>query len=164
MKCPECGFLDDKVLETRIQKDGQIIRRRRECLQCKSRFSTQENLMSSLPYVVKKDGRRETFNKEKILSGIQKACQKRPVSSAQIEQIAQRVSKTCLDTYEKEVPTVYIGQLLMQELKNLDDVAYVRFASVYRTFKDVNEFVQTLEINTDDSENFTTEQINHEHH
>jgi transcriptional repressor NrdR len=145
MKCPECGYTDDRVLDTRVQKDGLVIRRRRECLQCKSRFSTQEVLMHNMPMVIKKDGRREAYNREKIFGGLSAACQKRPVPQAQIEQIVSRVTKTVLESYDKEVPTTYIGQLLMEELKKLDDVAYVRFASVYKTFKDVNEFVKTLE-------------------
>jgi transcriptional repressor NrdR len=144
MKCPYCGHTNDRVLDTRIQKGGEIIRRRRECLKCKGRFSTQENLMQFYPLVVKKDGRREPFSREKILNGLQAACQKRAVSLAQMEQTVERVIHWVLNRCEKEVPSSLIGQKIMIELRHLDDVAYVRFASVYRTFKDVNEFVETL--------------------
>lgn len=149
MKCPYCGFTNDRVLDTRIQKDGELIRRRRECVQCKGRFSTQESLMHFYPLVVKKDGRREPFSKAKILGGLQAACQKRNVSLAQMEQIVERVSKWVLNRCEKEVASTAIGQKIMFELKDLDDVAYVRFASVYRTFKDVSEFMATLEMEKD---------------
>ncbi len=145
MKCPFCNHAEDKVLDTRISRDGSLIRRRRECLLCKARFTTQESLMIQYPYVIKKDGRREEYNKEKILRGLQAATQKRPISFAQLEGIVERISQWILNKSEKEVATTLIGQKVMLELKKLDDVAYVRFASVYRTFKDVQEFVETLE-------------------
>lgn len=145
MKCPYCGHSEDRVLDTREQKEGEVIRRRRECLNCKSRFSTVELLSLSYPYVVKKDGRREPFSKEKILKGVQAACQKRPVSLAQLEGIVERISNWALARGEKEISASVIGQKVMRELRTLDDVAYVRFASVYRTFQDVQEFVETLE-------------------
>lgn len=145
MKCPYCGHSEDRVLDTREQKEGEVIRRRRECLQCKSRFSTVESLSLSFPFVVKKDGRREPFAKEKVLKGLQAACQKRPVSLAQIEAIVERISNWALARGEKELNSALVGQKLMRELRQLDDVAYVRFASVYRTFQDVQEFVETLE-------------------
>lgn len=145
MKCPFCGHNEDRVLDTREQKDGDSIRRRRECLECKSRFSTTESLSLVFPYIIKKDGRREPFVREKVLKGVQAACQKRPISLAQIEALADRVSAWLLNRVEKEIPARLIGQKVMRELRSLDDVAYVRFASVYRTFKDVQEFVESLE-------------------
>ncbi len=144
MKCPHCQYLENRVLDTRIQKEGEI-RRRRECIQCKGRFSTIESLVITYPHVIKKDGRREPFSKEKIHKGIQYACQKRPVSLAQIEHLVEKISKAVQNTLKKEVPATYIGTMLMDELKELDDVAYVRFASVYKTFKDVHEFVKSID-------------------
>jgi transcriptional repressor NrdR len=144
MKCPYCSHSDDRVLDTRVQKDGAI-RRRRECLECKSRFSTMETLMVNFPYIIKKDGRREPFSKEKILHGLQAACQKRPVSLAQTEAIVERIASWVISRGENETSARLIGLRVMAELKQLDDVAYIRFASVYRTFKDVQEFVDTLE-------------------
>jgi transcriptional repressor NrdR len=145
MKCPYCGHSEDRVLDTRVQKDGELIRRRRECLDCKSRFTTVESLLVSYPMVIKKDGRREPFTKEKILKGVQAAAQKRPISTAQVEALVDRISTWALSHNDKEIPTQIIGRKVMNELKRLDDVAYVRFASVYRTFKDLQEFVETLE-------------------
>jgi transcriptional repressor NrdR len=144
MKCPFCGHAEDKVLDTRVQKDSGI-RRRRECLSCKSRYSTLETVMLSYPFVIKKDGRREPFNKEKILRGIQAACQKRPVSLAQLEGVVERISSWVITRGEGEIAARVIGRRMMAELKQLDDVAYIRFASVYRSFKDVQEFVEKLE-------------------
>lgn len=144
MKCPFCGHSEDKVLDTRVQKDGGI-RRRRECLSCKSRYSTLETVMLSYPFIIKKDGRREPFNKEKLLRGMQAACQKRPVSLAQLESTVERIASWLITRGEGEVAAKVIGRRVMAELKQLDDVAYVRFASVYRNFKDVQEFVEKLE-------------------
>jgi transcriptional repressor NrdR len=144
MKCPFCGHADDRVLDTRVQKDGSI-RRRRECLECKARFSTVETIMIALPYIIKKDGRREPFSKEKILKGLSAATQKRPVSVAQIDAVVERIAAWIVNRGESEVSSRLLGKKVMAELKQLDDVAYVRFASVYRTFKDVQEFVETLE-------------------
>lgn len=144
MKCPFCGHSEDKVLDTRIQKDGGI-RRRRECLSCKSRYSTIETVMLSYPYIIKKDGRREPYNKEKLLRGMQASCQKRPVSLSQLESVVERISAWLMTRGDSEVSSKLIGRRVMAELKYLDDVAYVRFASVYRTFKDVQEFVEKLE-------------------
>ncbi len=144
MKCPFCGHSEDKVLDTRVQKDGGI-RRRRECLSCKSRYSTLETVMLSYPYIIKKDGRREPYNKEKLLRGISASCQKRPVSLQQLEAVVERISSWLITRGEGEVASKVIGRRVMAELKQLDDVAYVRFASVYRTFKDVQEFVEKLE-------------------
>lgn len=147
MKCPFCGQTEDRVLDTRVQKDGGI-RRRRECLSCRGRYSTLENLLMDYPFVIKKDGRREAFSKEKIRHGLERACQKRPVSQTQIEAVAERIGAWVLGRGESEIPARLVGKKVMAELKQLDDVAYVRFASVYRTFKDVQEFVDAL----DDSE------------
>ena len=144
MRCPFCGHSDDKVLDTRVQKDGGI-RRRRECLSCKSRYSTLETVMLSYPFIIKKDGRREPFNKEKLLRGLQASCQKRPVSLTQLESAVDRISAWLMTRGDSEVSSKIIGRRVMAELKMLDDVAYVRFASVYRTFKDVQEFVEKLE-------------------
>ncbi len=144
MKCPYCSHSEDRVLDTRVQKDGST-RRRRECLECKARFSTLETLMLSFPFIIKKDGRREPFSKEKILKGLQASCQKRPVSLAQLETVVERIASWIISCGENEIPARLLGLRVMAELKQLDDVAYIRFASVYRAFKDVQEFVETLE-------------------
>ena len=144
MKCPFCGHADDRVLDTRVQKDGSI-RRRRESLECKARFSTVETIMLAYPFIIKKDGRREPFAKEKISKGLQAAVQKRPVSLAQLDAVVERISAWVINRGESEISSRLIGKKVMAELKQLDDVAYIRFASVYRTFKDVQEFVETLE-------------------
>ena len=144
MKCPFCGHSEDKVLDTRVQKDVGI-RRRRECLSCKSRYSTLETVMLNYPFVIKKDGRREPFSKEKILRGLQAACQKRPVSLAQLEHAVEKIASWVITRGEGEIASRVIGRRLMAELKQLDDVAYIRFASVYRTFKGVQDFVEKLE-------------------
>ena len=144
MKCPFCGHQDDRVLDTRVQKEGSI-RRRRECLGCKSRFTTLETLMLNFPMIIKKDGRREAFSKDKILRGLQASCQKRPVSLSQLENIVERIAAWLINRGENETAANLIGRKVMSELKQVDDVAYVRFASVYRSFKDLQEFVETLE-------------------
>jgi len=144
MKCPFCGHSEDKVLDTRVQKDGGI-RRRRECLSCKSRYSTLENVVLNYPFVIKKDGRREPFNKEKLLRGLQAACQKRPVSLGQLDAVVERIASWVITRGEGEISAKIIGRRIMAELKQLDDVAYVRFASVYKVFKDVQDFVEKLE-------------------
>lgn len=145
MKCPQCGHLENRVLDTRMQKEGDI-RRRRECMGCKLRFSTVENVLINYPYVKKKDGRREPFSKEKLRRGVQIACKKRPVSIAEIEDAVTRISRWVQSRGEKELNSQSLGQSVMQELRNLDDVAYVRFASVYKTFKDIQEFVDSLNV------------------
>ena len=152
MRCPFCGHLEDRVLETRDQRDSTIIRRRRECLKCRQRFTTIETLMLQYPMVVKKDGRREDFSKEKILKGLQAACQKRPIALSQMDNIVESVSKWALSLPEKEISSHLIGEKVMLALKAIDDVAYVRFASVYRTFQDVQEFVQSITPLADKSE------------
>lgn len=143
MKCPYCNHLQDRVLDTRIQTEGDI-RRRRECLNCKGRFTTLESVLISYPHIIKKDGRREPYNKEKLRRGIQIACKKRPVSIAQIEDIVGRISNWVQTAGEREVGAQSIGRIVVKELKKVDDVAYVRFASVYQTFRDVGEFVEAL--------------------
>jgi transcriptional repressor NrdR len=136
--------MENKVIDSRLNKDGDITRRRRECLACAERFTTYERIEKTLPYIIKRDGRREEFNRLKILDGIKKACQKRPVSIESIEGLVDRVEKYFQDLGEKEVSAVTVGEKVVRELSHLDDVAYVRFASVYRSFKDVNEFMSEL--------------------
>ena len=144
MKCPDCSDMENKVVDSRLNKEGTVIRRRRECLSCSVRFTTYEKLERSLPLVIKKDGRREEFDRDKIIHGVQKACQKRPVSIKDIEDLVDRVEQYVQELGEKEVSAVKVGEKVISEIYNLDDVAYVRFASVYRSFKDVNEFMVEL--------------------
>ena len=144
MKCPFCGHLEDKVVDSREAKDGDAIRRRRECLRCRRRFTTYEHIEDVLPVVVKKDGRREPFDRNKILGGLKKACEKRPVAMDVLEEIVSRIEKRAQESGEKEIPSSMIGGEVMRELQNLDEVAYVRFASVYREFKGINEFMDEL--------------------
>ena len=144
MRCPSCGHLEDKVVDSRETGDGQSTRRRRECLACARRFTTYERIEESLPVVVKKDGRREAFDRKKIVEGLTRACQKRPVSSAQVEALVSEVERQVQELGEKEVQSRVIGETLMRRLRDLDPVAFVRFASVYRDFKDVDQFMATL--------------------
>jgi transcriptional repressor NrdR len=145
MKCPFCGFANDKVVDSRESKEAESIRRRRECLQCGKRFTTYERI-DEIPYmVVKKDGRREKFERQKVLSGLLRACEKRPVSMARLEEIVNRTESYVVESPDRERTTREIGQLLMNELKKHDKVAYVRFASVCLDFKDVNEFLKELQ-------------------
>jgi transcriptional repressor NrdR len=144
MKCPFCGHLHDKVVDSRESKEGDAIRRRRQCLECHRRFTSYERI-DEIPYmVVKKDGRRERFDRQKVLAGLLKACEKRPVSMIQLETIADKAEVMVQDSSEREISTRTLGQMIMDELKNLDKVAYVRFASVYLDFKDVQEFMSEL--------------------
>jgi len=144
MKCPFCAHVQDKVVDSRESKDGDAIRRRRQCLKCKRRFTSYERI-DEIPYmVVKKDGRRERFDRQKVLAGVLKACEKRPVSMTQLESIADQAETMVQDSSEREVSTRVMGEMIMNELKNLDKVAYVRFASVYLDFKDVQEFMSEL--------------------
>jgi transcriptional repressor NrdR len=144
MKCPFCGHLHDKVVDSRESKEGDAIRRRRQCLACQRRFTSYERI-DEIPYmVVKKDGRRERFDRQKVLAGVLKACEKRPVSMIQLETIADKAETMVQESSEREVSTRSIGEMIMNELKNLDKVAYVRFASVYLDFKDVQEFMTEL--------------------
>ncbi len=144
MKCPFCGHLEDKVVDSREGKEGGSIRRRRECLRCRRRFTTYEHIEDVLPVVVKKDGRREAFDRNKILSGLKKACEKRPVGMDALEESVSRIEKKVQESGEKEIPSTMIGEEVMRELHTLDEVAYVRFASVYREFKDINQFMEEL--------------------
>lgn len=144
MKCPYCGHLENKVLDSRLSKELDSIKRRRECLKCGKRFTTTERVEEGLPMVVKKDGRREIFDRTKILNGLKKACEKRPVSIASLEKIVSRIEYNLLERGEREISAKDIGEMVMDELKRLDDIAYVRFASVYRQFKDINEFLEEL--------------------
>ncbi len=144
MKCPFCKVDDDRVVDSRASSDGFAIRRRRECAACDRRYTTYERIEESPLRVLKKDDRREPFDRRKILSGLMKACEKRPVSLDTLEAITKTIEERVLETFEREVPSAYIGQLVMQELKKVDQVAYVRFASVYREFKDIEEFLTEL--------------------
>ena len=144
MKCPYCAHLGDKVVDSRESKEGDVIRRRRECLECGRRFTSYERI-DEIPYmVVKKDGTRERFERQKLMAGLLKACEKRPVSVAAIEDVADRVEAMLQERAEKEIATQEIGAFVMEELKRLDKVAYVRFASVYRHFRDIGEFMSEL--------------------
>jgi len=145
MKCPFCHDLDNRVIDSRLTEDGGVIRRRRECAECEKRFTTYERVEETLPVIVKKDGRRESYDRSKVLSGLKKACEKRPVSAEQIELMTDRIQSSLQERGEKEVPSSVIGEAIMSELHKVDQVAYVRFASVYRDFKDVSEFMSELE-------------------
>ncbi len=145
MRCPYCTQIDNKVIDSRLSKDGRTIRRRRECLECSRRFTTYEKLEEVLPMVIKKDGRREPFSREKIISGIRKACQKRPVSIPRIEEFVDQLEVYFQELGKKEVDSKEIGERVITNLKDWDEVAYVRFASVYRQFRDINEFMSELE-------------------
>lgn len=144
MKCPFCGFQEDRVLDSRASRDGNEIRRRRECLKCHRRFTTRESIELSFPLVIKKDGKREAFNAEKIKNGIKKACEKRPISAEQIDEMVRKIEQAVIEYGEAEVSTKLIGETIIQELKNIDHVAYVRFASVYKEFKDATQFMEEL--------------------
>ncbi len=143
MRCPACGFQKDRVLDSRLTSDGDAIRRRRECLSCKRRFTTYEYVEPPL-VVVKKDGRREPFDREKLLRGMRKACEKRPIGIDALEKIVENVESELTATGKSEVTSQAVGELVMEALRNLDGVAYVRFASVYRSFKDSKEFMEEL--------------------
>ena len=145
MKCPFCGHLEDKVVDSRESKEGESIRRRRECLKCERRFTSYERI-DEIPYmVIKKDGRRERFDRQKVLAGVMRACEKRPVSMGKMEQIVNEVESFVIDSPERERTSTEVGGVIMEKLQQLDKVAYIRFASVYRDFKDVNEFREELE-------------------
>ena len=144
MRCPKCGTQDDKVIDSRASREGTAIRRRRECIGCGFRFTTYEEVEHSGLVVVKRDGRREEFSKEKLISGLKKACQKRPISPKTIEDLVEKIVTEVTDKYEREVPAEVIGKLVMEGLMQLDEVAYVRFASVYRRFKEATDFVQEV--------------------
>jgi transcriptional repressor NrdR len=145
MRCPFCGHLEDRVVDSREAQDGQATRRRRECLGCGRRFTTYERVEESLPALVKKDGRRETFDRRKVVEGMRRACQKRPVSQERIEEMATQVERRLQESGEREVAASAVGELVMELLRDEDPVAYVRFASVYRDFRDVGEFTAAVE-------------------
>ncbi len=144
MKCPFCGHIEDKVVDSRLSTDGEAIRRRRECEKCGKRFTSYERVEEIMPVVVKKDGRREPYDRQKILGGLKKACEKRPISTLALEATVDEIEKKLLEGAQKEVQASQIGEEIMKRLQELDKVAYVRFASVYRDFKDINEFVKEL--------------------
>ncbi len=144
MKCPFCGFLESKVIDSRPAEEGSTIRRRRECLACQTRFTTYE-IIEHLPLVVvKRDGSRQTFDRVKLINGMVRACEKRPVPLAQLEKIADEIEQELQSALEREISTVDIGEMVMRRIKEVDEVAYVRFASVYRSFKDINTFMEEL--------------------
>ena len=145
MKCPFCHETDNRVIDSRLSKDSNMIRRRRECSQCSRRFTTYERVEEMMPLVVKKDGRRESYDRIKIVSGLKRACEKRPVSINTVEAIADRIERNLQERGEKEILSSVIGEAAMRELHDTDPVAYVRFASVYRSFKDISEFMVELE-------------------
>jgi len=144
MKCPFCGFTENHVIDSRLSKDRNVIRRRRECEECGRRFTTYERIEEMLPFVIKRDGRREPFDRMKILVGLRKACQKRPVSANALERLVDRIESKFQESGEKEIKSTEIGEAMMEELRQLDDVAYIRFASVYRSFKDIDEFLREV--------------------
>jgi transcriptional repressor NrdR len=144
MRCPKCGRLDDKVIDSRASREGSVIRRRRECLGCGHRFTTYEEIEHEGLMVVKRDGRREQFSKEKLFAGLRIACQKRPISPKAIEDLVEKVVDEITDKYDREAPSMAIGERVMLGLRELDEVAYVRFASVYRRFQEPTDFVQAV--------------------
>ena len=144
MKCPFCSHDDTRVVDSRLGKEGNNIRRRRECIDCERRFTTYERVEETLPLVIKKDSRREAFDRQKIISGIQRACEKRPVSISTIEKVVDQMELSLQESGEKEIDASRIGEAVMSALQSIDEVAYVRFASVYRQFRDINEFMSEL--------------------
>ena len=144
MKCPFCGNIEDKVIDSRTSKDGDAIRRRRECLKCGKRFTSYERVEDIVPMVVKKDGRREPFDRMKVLTGLKKACEKRPIGTETLDGITDSIERKMVGLGAKEIKSTWIGEEVMSSLKELDKVAYVRFASVYRQFKDINEFMNEV--------------------
>ncbi|SNX52777.1 transcriptional regulator NrdR [Thermoanaerobacterium sp. RBIITD] len=152
MKCPFCGFLDSKVIDSRPTDDSTSIRRRRECIKCGKRFTTYEKVEQVPILVIKKDLSRETYDRDKVLKGMIKACEKRPVPIKKLEEIADEIEREIYNSYEKEITSTEIGEMVMEKLKNVDEVAYVRFASVYRQFKDINTFMDELKKLLNDNE------------
>jgi transcriptional repressor NrdR len=144
MRCPKCGNQDDKVIDSRASREGSTIRRRRECLACNHRFTTYEEIEREGLMVIKRDGRREEFSRDKLLSGLRKACQKRPISPKVIEELAEKIADELSDKYDREVPGMAVGERVMEGLREIDKVAYVRFASVYRRFEEATEFVREV--------------------
>ncbi|WP_342374760.1 transcriptional regulator NrdR [Myxococcus stipitatus] len=152
MRCPFCQDAENKVIDSRESHEGSVIRRRRECLACKRRFTTYERVEELYPLIVKKDGRREAFDREKIVSGLKKACEKRPVSAEQLEETVVAIERLLQGMGEKEINSSVIGEEIMRRLQQLDEVAYVRFASVYRSFRDISEFMHELKDLLEDQE------------
>lgn len=144
MKCPFCGGIQDKVIDSRMSKDGEVIRRRRECMKCENRFTSYERVEDPLPLVIKKDGSREPFDRQKILTGLKKACEKRPISIEVLEDVVSKIEKKLIGIGTKEIPSSWIGEEVVTALKDIDKVAYVRFASVYRQFKDINDLIHEV--------------------
>jgi transcriptional repressor NrdR len=144
MKCPVCGGLENRVVDSRLSKEGNVIRRRRECQVCEWRFTTYERIEDATPWVIKKDGRREPFDRGKLLVGVEKACEKRPIALSTIASMVGDIEKALCDRAEREVPSQAIGEQVMRALHAIDEVAYVRFASVYRSFKDITEFMHEI--------------------
>lgn len=144
MKCPFCGSFEDRVIDSRASKEGDVIRRRRECLKCEKRFTSYERVEDPLPMVIKKDGSREFFDRHKILTGLKKACEKRPIPITKLEEIENNIEKKLVALGVKEIQSSWIGEEIMSALKELDKVAYVRFASVYRQFKDINDLMEEV--------------------
>ncbi len=145
MRCPKCGHLDDKVIDSRSVRNGDVIRRRRNCLKCSHRFTTYEEVVKATLRVIKRDGRHEEFDRRKLINGVTRACEKRPISSQQIEALVDSIISELESEYEREVSSTAIGKKMMDRLEKLDEVAYVRFASVYRRFRDVNQFLSEVE-------------------
>jgi transcriptional repressor NrdR len=145
MRCPKCGQLEDKVLDSRETKNGAVIRRRRQCLGCQHRFTTYEQVQREGWWVIKRDGRREKFERNKIRDGIEKACEKRPVSREQIDLEVEEIMEEIEKEYDREVPSTALGEMVMKHLRRMDEVAYVRFASVYRQFRDIREFADEIQ-------------------
>lgn len=141
MRCPKCGHLNNKVSDSRLAREGNVIRRRRVCLQCEHRFTTYEEIIKTQLRVIKRDGRYEELDRSKLINGISRACQKRPISAEQIEALADSILRELDNEFDREAPSSAIGEKVMERLEKLDDVAYIRFASVYRQFKDVNQFL-----------------------
>ena len=145
MKCPVCGHIDDRVIDSRLGKENTVIRRRRECLQCNKRFTTYERIEDVLPLVIKKDERREPFDRRKIIEGMRRACQKRPIRTEEIEAVAESIEQELMESPEKEIESSKIGRRVMNALQDMDHVAYVRFASVYRSFATIEEFIKEID-------------------
>ncbi|MBF0121943.1 MAG: transcriptional repressor NrdR [Candidatus Omnitrophica bacterium] len=146
MKCPSCSFKETKVVDSRMNGEGTSIRRRRECLKCSKRFTTHEYVEQVSLLVVKRDGRRQPYDRARVITGLMKACEKRPVGVEQIENVAIEIERTIQKKFDREVPSTAIGELIMEKLYTLDEVAYVRFASVYRQFRDVNHFMKEIQV------------------
>lgn len=144
MRCPYCDYYESKVVDSRPTDEGQAIRRRRECIKCSKRFTTYEKIEDIPLVVIKKDGNRQSYNRNKLLNGIIRACEKRPVSMKRIEEVVDEIEKVLFNSMEREITTGLIGEMVMNRLKNIDEVAYVRFASVYRQFKDINTFMDEV--------------------